>query len=140
MMKCCAVKWCVCFADGNRLFCAVHHDKGELYRLETLRDGETMSVEQLKGDCVWCDGSGECSSCEGSGDHECECGDQHSCRDCDGSGDCDMCHGTGYERMRQRAVAKNSPNDRDRLWFAFDVGIVTKTFNELIPQPWDSMQ
>lgn len=37
-------------------------------------------VQQLYGE------STECSTCDGTGEHDCECGDTHTCGACNGSG------------------------------------------------------
>lgn len=51
--------------------------------------------------------SGECSTCYGSGEHECECGDTHTCGACNGTGN-NINLREHYEHMLREEIKKLS--------------------------------
>ena len=48
-----------------------------------------VNLKDFQEKCTSCNGTGQvskCTACDGDGEHECTCGDFHTCRICDGKG------------------------------------------------------
>lgn len=92
-------------------------------------DVPSVEKDTCYNPCSKCNGTGKvrlCDTCKGSGEHECECGDLHTCRDCNGDGTatfgdeavCEDCYGG---KVANYDSFLDIGNNRFANWFIYEL-------------------